>query len=90
MRKSREPHDYVVFICNFTPVVHENYRIGVPELTEYEQLLNSDAAMYGGSGQTGALRLVSVRKPWHNMEYSLSLVVPPLGIVLLKPVSSKL
>ena len=70
---------------NFTPVVRYDYRVGVPELRRYVEILNSDAEAYGGSnlGNGGALHADDVEQ--HGRPYSLSLTVPPLATLWLKP-----
>ena len=71
-------------VANFTPVPRPGYRIGVPEAGWYRELLNSDAAIYGGSnmGNGGGVQTEPI--PAHGFEQSISLTVPPLGFVLLK------
>jgi 1,4-alpha-glucan branching enzyme len=49
MRKSKDPDDFTVFVGNFTPVVRKNYRVGVPKMGTYEEILNTDSAEFGGS-----------------------------------------
>jgi 1,4-alpha-glucan branching enzyme len=85
MRRGREPGDLTVAVVNFTPVPRRGYRVGVPAGGTYTELLNSDAEIYGGGnvGNQGAVD--AVKEPLHGHEFSLSLTVPPLGFVLLKP-----
>ena len=78
--------EYSIIICNFTPMVYENYRIGVPETKQYKEIFNSDAVGYGGSGFINHKNLKVDKKPWHNQNYSLELRIPPLGILILKPI----
>ena len=54
MRKGQTPGDHLVVICNFTPVPHQGYRVGVPEACFYREILNTDDAQFGGSGVTNA------------------------------------
>ena len=84
VRWARDPEDYTVMIANFTPVPRRHYRIGVPEGGLYRELLNSDSERYGGSnvGNCGGIHSEAV--PAHGFDQSLSLVVPPLGFLLLK------
>ncbi|MCA9885784.1 MAG: 1,4-alpha-glucan branching protein GlgB, partial [Anaerolineae bacterium] len=84
IRYARDREDFIVVVCNFTPVIRYNYRIGVPESGFYEELLNSDAEFYGGGniGNEGGRH--SEPWHWHNFEHSMSLTLPPLSIVLLK------
>jgi 1,4-alpha-glucan branching enzyme len=71
-------------VFNFTPVPRAQYRIGVPEAGHYAELLNSDAAMYGGGnvGNGGGVDTEPVAA--HGFDQSLRLTVPPLGCLLLK------
>jgi 1,4-alpha-glucan branching enzyme len=84
IRRARNPQDFTVMLANFTPVPRPAYRIGVPEAGWYGELLNSDGGMYGGSnmGNGGGIHTEPI--PAHGYEQSLSVVVPPLGVVLLK------
>jgi 1,4-alpha-glucan branching enzyme len=84
MRHDRARQESVLVIANFTPVVREGYRVGVPERGEWRELLNSDAEVYGGSG-VGNMGGVQARPiPYHGRPYSLSLMLPPLGVLFLK------
>ena len=84
-RKRRE--DLAIVVCNFTPVVRHDYRIGVPEAAAYEEALNTDDARYGGSGVGNGGRMKTEKVQAHGREYSLSLTLPPLATIILKPVS---
>ena len=70
---------------NFTPVPRRNYRVGVAEGGSYQELLNSDAEVYGGSniGNSGVVTAEAIAA--HGHAFSLSLSVPPLGFLILKP-----
>jgi len=72
----------VMVICNFTPEPHGNYRIGVKEEGKWEEILNSDAREYGGSGQGNFGGVEAFPVPYHGEEYSINVHVPPLGIVM--------
>jgi 1,4-alpha-glucan branching enzyme len=76
---------FMIAVVNFTPVVRHGYRLGVPEPGAYTEVLNSDADIYGGSNVGNQGEVVAVDRPSHGHAYSLSLTVPPLGFVLLKP-----
>jgi len=84
VRRAREDREHVVIVVNFTPIPRQSYRVGVPRSGWYRELLNSDAATYGGSnlGNSGGVQTEPV--PDHGYDQSISLVVPPLGFVLLK------
>lgn len=83
MRKDKHGTPVVV-VLNFTPLPRFNYRVGVPESGFYKELINSDAAEYGGSGlgNCGGFDTDPVWK--HGREQSLNLTLPPLGMVILK------
>jgi len=85
LRRGKNPTDLVVVVCNMTPVVRHNYRIGVPAPGQYRERLNSDASAYGGSevGNLGAV--YSDRVGAHGREHSLSLNLPPLAALILQP-----
>jgi 1,4-alpha-glucan branching enzyme len=97
LRRSREPFDsaqgrpgagsreLIVAVVNFTPVPRRGYRLGVPFGGDYRDLLNSDADVYGGSNIGNQGRVTALEEPFHGQPFSLSLTVPPLGFVLLKP-----
>ena len=85
IRRARHPDDYVALVFNFTPIPRNCYRIGVPEPVTYIERLNSDSAVYGGSnvGNVGAVTADAVAA--HGHPASLSLTLPPLGCLVLKP-----
>jgi 1,4-alpha-glucan branching enzyme len=85
LRRGRKPGDHLLFVCNFTPVVRENYRVGVPLDGAWEEILNSDAALYGGSGQGNFGGLSAVPLPIHGRPFSLNMTLPPLGVVVFRP-----
>jgi 1,4-alpha-glucan branching enzyme len=85
IRKARDPEDFVVIVCNFTPVVRDAYRIGVPKDGPYAEVLNTDAACYAGSGVGNAGRVDAEAWEAHGHPYSVSLTLPPLAAVILKP-----
>ncbi|MBI5648279.1 MAG: 1,4-alpha-glucan branching protein GlgB [Ignavibacteriae bacterium] len=74
----------VVVVCNFTPTVHEHYRLGVSEPGVYRELLNSDSEFYGGSGVGNGGAASTDDVPHHDRQQSLLLRVPPLGVLFLK------
>ena len=75
----------VLVVCNFTPVVRENYRVGVPLAGGWREVLNSDAHAYGGSGVGNLGRVQAQATPWHGRSQSVSLTLPPLAMVLFVP-----
>ena len=84
IRKSADKKSLIVAVCNFTPQTWKNYRIGVPEGGFWKEIMNSDAALYGGSNQGNKGGVEAETKPMHGKPYSLSLTIPPLGIILFK------
>ncbi len=81
LRKGEKKDDQVLVICNFVPVPWYNYRVGVPSKGIWEEKLNSDAIIYGGSGQGNLGSTKTTPTPIHGKDYSLSLTLPPLGIL---------
>jgi len=73
----------LLIVLNFTPMVRENYRIGVPEAGQYQEIFNSDASEYAGSNIVNG-ELVSESIPWMNLPHSISLKLPPLAGIILK------
>ena len=84
IRKGKEDTDPLLVICNMTPVPRDNYRVGVPEKGYWRELLNSDAPIYGGSGKGNYGGVQSVPVPSHGHYNSLTLTLPPLGVIFLK------
>lgn len=85
LRFADDPQNFLVILCNFTPIPRHHYRIGVPELTTYDELLNSDSQIYGGSNLGNKGSIQADPTPWHHWLQSLSLTIPPLSILILKP-----
>jgi 1,4-alpha-glucan branching enzyme len=85
IRKGKDPNDFVVVICNFTPVPRYDYRIGVPHTGWYQEIFNSDAGIYGGSnvGNNGGANADETQ--WHGRPASLNITLPPLSTVVFKP-----
>nr|WP_315163807.1 1,4-alpha-glucan branching protein GlgB [uncultured Flavobacterium sp.] len=84
IRKGNKPKDDVIVVCNFTPVVRENYRIGLPKKGKLTEIFNSDLAIYGGSGITNATKLAIESLPYDGRDYSAALNLPPLGVAVFK------
>jgi len=86
LRRARDPEDFLVVVCNFTPVPRRGYRVGVPEGGYYRELLNTDAAVYGGSNMGNAGGLWAEPAPWQGLPWSISATLPPLSALVLKRV----
>jgi 1,4-alpha-glucan branching enzyme len=84
LRKGKAADDLLLVACNFTPVPRHNYRIGVPRGGRWDELLNSDAPVYGGSGQGNLGGIVAEPMAWHGRPHLLNVTLPPLGIVIFK------
>ncbi|MGA2197437.1 MAG: 1,4-alpha-glucan branching protein GlgB, partial [Bryobacteraceae bacterium] len=81
LRRAEDPKDFLLICCNFTPVARQGYEIGVPEEGFYEEILNTDSELFGGSN-VGNGGLVSTRlKACHNRPYSIAVTLPPLAVV---------
>lgn len=85
LRKGNNPDDLILAVTNFTPVPRYNYRVGVPKHCHWEEILNSDAIEFGGSGIGNCGGFWSDQIAWDNQPYSLNLTLPPLAIVLFRP-----
>jgi 1,4-alpha-glucan branching enzyme len=81
-RRSREGQTALA-VCNFTPVVRTNYRVGAPTAGRWREALNSDADVYGGSDAGNLGSVETSDEPLHGREQSLTLTLPPLGFILL-------
>ncbi len=83
-RKGMDSGEIILIACNFTPVPRHNYRIGVPRGGYWAEILNSDAPLYGGSGQGNIGGVQTTPVGWHGHYQSVNLVLPPLGMIALK------
>ncbi|MER3500122.1 MAG: 1,4-alpha-glucan branching enzyme [Candidatus Fervidibacterota bacterium] len=83
VRWAKDWRDCVVVVCNFTPVLRKNYRIGVPFNGTWWEVLNTDWAQYGGSNLSNG-EVTAEPLPWQNRPYSLQLTLPPLSVLFLK------
>ncbi len=83
LRRPRDGNEFVIVVCNFTPVVRPGYRIGVPEPGTYHEILNTDAEQYGGSGvgNPGPVEASAVEQ--HGRPASVELKLPPLATIML-------
>jgi 1,4-alpha-glucan branching enzyme len=85
VRRAAAPDDFLVVCCNFTPVPREGYRLGVPRGGVYDEVFNGDSTFYGGGNLGNAGALEARAEPHHGREHSVSLTLPPLAVVVLKP-----
>ena len=84
MRKGASTDELLFVICNFTPVSRPNYRVGIPRGGFWQEVLNSDATLYGGSGWGNLGGVDAVPVPLHGRSHSLTLSLPPLSALFFK------
>ena len=84
IRRGKSNDEALVFVCNFTPVPRKEYRIGVPLLGFYQELLNSDSEHYGGSNVGNHGGIHAQETPHHGQPYSIVIEFPPLATVVFK------
>jgi 1,4-alpha-glucan branching enzyme len=84
LRKGNNPKDDVLVVCNFSPQTLENYKIRVPRKGKLQEVFSSNHEKYGGSGHVNAEKITIKKQPKKVDEYSAILVLPPLGISILK------
>ena len=89
MRKTAKAEEAVLCLFNFSPEPRHNYRVGVPVSGHWRELLNTDAAEFGGSGQGNFGGVDSVPIPLHGRLQSITLTLPPLGAVFFRWASSE-
>jgi 1,4-alpha-glucan branching enzyme len=83
IRKGHDAKNDIIVACNFTPIARKNYRIGVPKSRQLEEVFNSDAEKYGGSGMASNISKLE-KKPWQGYKESVKMTIPPLSIVIFK------
>jgi 1,4-alpha-glucan branching enzyme len=82
LRRGRGMQPIAVVVCNFTPVVRQDYRVGVPQPGRYRERINTDAVEYAGSGVGNAGEVEAESHPMHGHAYSVRLRLPPLGALI--------
>jgi 1,4-alpha-glucan branching enzyme len=84
LRRGKDPANLLAVVVNGTPVVREAYRVGVPQPGFYGEILNTDAAIYGGSnvGNLGGVPAEPI--PHMGQPYSIALTLPPLAVLFLE------
>jgi 1,4-alpha-glucan branching enzyme len=83
-RVGEHNEDILLFVCNFTPVVRDAHRVGVPYNKTYGEIFNSDDERYGGSGVLNTAPIDADPIDWDGRKYSIQLRIPPLGVSVLK------
>ena len=84
IRKGNDPNEDVIVVCNFTPVVRQNYRIGMPRKGKLVEVFNSDAEIFGGSGVTNSTKLAIENSPYDGRDYSIELNLAPLAVMVFR------
>jgi 1,4-alpha-glucan branching enzyme len=85
VRKGKQEGDLLLVVCNFTPVPHEGFRVGVPLSGTYTEVLNSNNVAYQGTGDLLNPQAIKAdKKEWDSQDYSIAVNVPPLGVTVLK------
>lgn len=82
LRKTNKKEETLLIVCNFTPVVYENFKVGVPFIGKYKETFNSDCEEFGGKGNINSRMKQSKGEEWDEREHSISITVPPLGIAV--------
>jgi 1,4-alpha-glucan branching enzyme len=85
IRRGNDPDRFLVVVCNFTPVVRANYRVGVPRSGTYREILNTDSAHYSGSNVGNAGAIAADGAPAHGHDQSLAMTLPPLATLIFEP-----
>ena len=88
LRKGHDPDQALVVVCNFTPVVRENYKIGLPSGGKWEMVLNSDDKQFGGSGAAPG-KIEPIELNWHGRPYAININLPPLSVMVFRKTKSK-
>jgi 1,4-alpha-glucan branching enzyme len=83
-RYSKDRKELIVVCANFTPVVHPDFRLGVPEAGYYREIFNSDSSFYSGTNVGNGAGSESQPITWNGREHSIQINVPPLGLTMLK------
>jgi len=84
LRKGLKKAKDILVVCNLAPVVHESYKVGVPGGKKWQEILNTDATQYGGSGKLNGGDLVPVEEAWHGQKQHLLLNLAPLAVMILQ------
>ncbi|MBL0738047.1 1,4-alpha-glucan branching protein GlgB [Flavobacterium sp. GN10] len=82
IRKGNNPDENLIVVCNFTQVVRENYRIGIPKKGKLQEIFNSDAVIYGGGGVENSKALKIETIGYDGRDFSAALILPPLSVTM--------
>ena len=84
IRKGNESKDDIIVVCNFTQIVREKYRIGIPRKGKLNEIFNSDSENYGGSGVSNSRKIKIEASPYDGKDFSTELILPPLSVIAFK------
>ena len=84
MRRGTKEQEDLLVVCNFSPLVYENHKIGVPYSGKFKEIFNSDSTEFGGDGNTNPRSKSSKKSPCDDREDSIRILVPPMGISVFK------
>jgi len=84
IRKGIIEKENLIVVCNMTPVIHDNYRIGLPKKGKLVEIFNSDKVEYNGSGVSNTKPIKIEKESWNGREFSAEIILPPLGICVFK------
>ena len=84
IRKANNTENDIVVVCNFTPSIHKNYKIGLPKKGKLIELFNSDHKKFGGSNILNSKEITIKKKSWNYKNFSAEIIVPPLAITVFK------
>jgi 1,4-alpha-glucan branching enzyme len=82
---AERPGRVLACLANFSAVPHLTYRVGLPHAGRWREVINTDAAMYGGSGVGNLGSIEAVPEPWHGRPASATVALPPMGVLWLTP-----
>ncbi|MCI6574511.1 MAG: 1,4-alpha-glucan branching protein GlgB [Actinomycetaceae bacterium] len=85
LRKSHDGSDVLAIVCNFAGTTHNDYRVGLPFGGEWDEIFNSDATVYGGSGVGNLGKVQAEEISWNGRPYSAAMQLPPLSVIYLAP-----
>ena len=82
VRRGKTTKKQLLFVCNFTPVKREDFRVGVPCSGEYSLILTSDDKAYGGTGVRNAKKVTADKITFDGRDYSIKMTLPPLSVTV--------
>lgn len=82
LRKTENPSETLLAVCNFAADTYENYQVGVPYAGKYKEIFNSDLKKYGGNGVGNPRVKTAKSQEWDERPYSIKMKIPALGILV--------